>query len=940
MAHRKCRIELLGRLRVCVGEAVIDHFPTQKTAGLLAYLAQEGGKVTRESLVSILWPEADPLSGRNRLNQAVSTLRRILPSGVLGSDSKTLWLENDQIETDLAEFEAARNGSLYRGPYLEGMRDTWVVPKRIELATAYTSELTQKMVQAEGDGDAEEAANLAQRALRLDPLLEQAHAVLIRSYVKLGQPAAARQAYAHMFSVLPPEASHRAETLELITHAERMAAVGRADPFVAFQPALPSFTDPVLGREAALDEVVAHVSTPGVRCVHLFGLPGIGKTRVAVAAAARVANKFEGRVCYVTCENAETRDDLRREAVRALTRGASSDAREFDDLVVRLNPTRPFFMILDHAEHVLGREDAVRQLLYFIPGLTVLLISTTKQYAGEKVEMELGPLSLESVNGQPSEAAMLFARRYQLQRPEYTFSEPDWRVIDQIAHQVGGIPAHMEAVAARARLLTPTQISNLLNERPAELYDNHLQEVFEQLPAAERLALLRLSVLGSPVGLDTLRGLCEELTLDEIGELERAGWLNSQLDSTSASRYAVPPVFRSAILSQSSELERASAQQHLVSFCEEFAQIADAETYSDQFFDAVRRISENHSIIRQTLNHLAERQQWVDVAKLANCLGLYWRHVAAPSEGIEVLTEILKYHAAGSNLGDVQVARLHLLLGGLHRLTGDAWRAKAQYDAAWTHYQSSDDSVNRLRCMFGVAAYLHESRGYEEERAWLEDALALAVENNHLVFQAFAQQRLGHVHLSLGDDDAARESFMRSLILSQEAGAESYEAAALDAISLLDLRLGKFPQAKNQLIASLALQEKNHDYYGMTDNKVYLARAWIGMGELDRARLLLSEVMETNESGQNLRDNFMAVLAHYVVATEQWLHAAQLLGFISRAAFGGRHQSILIGPELDEMQHLVCERLGSKFEAEFGQGQIYRPRDIARIVPDMLRPGS
>src|SRR5438270_6741396 len=78
----RIRIELLGGLRLVRGDQVITRFRTQKAAWLLAYLAVNAGKpIHRELLADLLWPESDMESGRNRVKQELSCLRRLLEDG-------------------------------------------------------------------------------------------------------------------------------------------------------------------------------------------------------------------------------------------------------------------------------------------------------------------------------------------------------------------------------------------------------------------------------------------------------------------------------------------------------------------------------------------------------------------------------------------------------------------------------------------------------------------------------------------------------------------------------------------------------------------------------------------------------------------------------------------------------------------------------------------
>src|SRR4051812_31282718 len=106
------RITMFGGLRASRGAVEIGRFETRKTAALLACLALfRRNPLSRELLVEQLWPEEAPEATRNRLRQALSTIRRLLePAGtaeVVVGGRNEVGLNPDMVTTDVAEFEAA-----------------------------------------------------------------------------------------------------------------------------------------------------------------------------------------------------------------------------------------------------------------------------------------------------------------------------------------------------------------------------------------------------------------------------------------------------------------------------------------------------------------------------------------------------------------------------------------------------------------------------------------------------------------------------------------------------------------------------------------------------------------------------------------------------------------------------------------------------------------
>src|SRR5436309_2668618 len=114
MATATWRIEMLGGLRALNGARVLTHFETRKVGVLLACLALNLKRSQpREALAEQLWPDEDAEAVRNRLRQALSSLRRELEppnssnGSVLISDRSEIALNPAAVTTDVAEFDAA-----------------------------------------------------------------------------------------------------------------------------------------------------------------------------------------------------------------------------------------------------------------------------------------------------------------------------------------------------------------------------------------------------------------------------------------------------------------------------------------------------------------------------------------------------------------------------------------------------------------------------------------------------------------------------------------------------------------------------------------------------------------------------------------------------------------------------------------------------------------
>ena len=142
------RIEFLGGFRAVQGQRVIDHFPTQRTALLFAYLAlRPDTRWSREVLAELIWPEATLHSQRHSLRLALSRLRSLLgESHPIVTNRTQVWVSSERISTDVAEFlEAVLAKDLvaarrkFVGPFLPGFYESWVIEEQARLEILYES---------------------------------------------------------------------------------------------------------------------------------------------------------------------------------------------------------------------------------------------------------------------------------------------------------------------------------------------------------------------------------------------------------------------------------------------------------------------------------------------------------------------------------------------------------------------------------------------------------------------------------------------------------------------------------------------------------------------------------------------------------------------------------------------------------------------------------
>ena len=412
----RCRIELLGDLRVVQGEQVHTRFRTRKAAHLVAYLALRPQQAQpRERLVELFWGDREEAAGRDGLSTALAQLRRQLegeeiPVGSLFlADKQQVRLNPLAVSTDVAEFDHlldhARQSAdkqeradllqqavkLYRGDLLPDCYDEWATVEQTRCRVLYQESLMRLALLWEEAGRYAEALAMAQRACAADPFAEEGYRTQMRLLVRLKKPAAALQLYESLEQLFRkelgarPSASTR-QMAEMIRQDPQAALLIRAEtalpapasvppeaaeedapppslpaPTPANAPILPLQLTRFFGREQEREQIADLLKTPGTRLVSLLGPGGTGKTRLSLEVAAQVAPAFLNRVWFVALADIPDASLIVSTLVHALRPPPDAQADPLERIVAHLGET-PCLLVLDNLEHLLRTSPPAYQM--------------------------------------------------------------------------------------------------------------------------------------------------------------------------------------------------------------------------------------------------------------------------------------------------------------------------------------------------------------------------------------------------------------------------------------------------------------------------------------------------------------------------------------------------------------------------------------------------
>ena len=238
---------------------------------------------------------------------------------------------------------------------------------------------------------------------------------------------------------------------------------------------LPCPLTPLIGRETERREIA--VCLGSCRLVTLTGAGGVGKTRLAIAAAEDVAEEYEDGVRFVGL--ADLSDPLLvPQAVAAAMNLHEEAGRPFTETIRDHLECRSILLVLDNCEHLLTPCTALAEaLLEGCPSLRILATSRVPLgIVGETIwrvpslslptpaRIASGSRNAAIPERMHSDAVQLFVERAEAAERGFTLTDRNCQAVVQICGMLDGIPFAIELAAAWVRTLSVEQIVSRLKD--------------------------------------------------------------------------------------------------------------------------------------------------------------------------------------------------------------------------------------------------------------------------------------------------------------------------------------------------------------------------------------------------------------------------------------------------------------------------------------------
>jgi len=554
---------------------------------------------------------------------------------------------------------------------------------------------------------------------------------------------------------------------------------------------LPVQATPLIGRERELAELMTLADSH--RLITLTGTGGTGKTRLGMAFAAALADRYPDGVWWVSLAMVSE--------ARLVPAAIAAVLGDIMDLPMYLRG-RALLLVLDNFEHVIEAARAVAELLSGAPGCGVIVTSRERLGVAAEQEYPVAPLS-------PHAAVELFTARARQVEPGY---EPGAE-IDSICERLDRLPLALELAATRVKLLSEQQLLTRLEQRlpllaggRRDLPKRHstmratIAWSYDLLSQPEQRLFTRLAVFVGSFELEAAERICDA-DLDAMRSLID----KSLVRHADNGRLFLLGTTREYALEQfdaSNERDEIRARHARWYFA---LGVADGDGPREGTDDVIR--------LRQDAADVGLALAWALDHDIAAALPLA-DALFGPWLGDGRLRELERWYEralvdpAALSPGDraKALAGLGHALVFLERLEP----ARAALIGALTLYRDAGNERGETLVLLSLSAAESIAGTPQSSLAWAEQALAIYERLDDTLGIARTLHRIAEALRDLGDFERSAELFVRSIETRRASGLGS-AASTVHSLGDLYLDAGDMPSAQRYYREALALGLQEED---------------------------------------------------------------------------------------------------------------------------------
>jgi predicted ATPase/class 3 adenylate cyclase len=621
---------------------------------------------------------------------------------------------------------------------------------------------------------------------------------------------------------------------------------------------LPTQPTPLIGREKELAEITRLLFDDHARIVTLVGPGGMGKTRLAIQAAAETVDRFADGAFLVDLAPVKNVEQV----LPAIAKALNIRERGTDDLMDTIRSSladRSMLVVLDNYEQIIEAASVTAELAGSCPGVCFLVTSREALRIRGETTLPIPPLELpreenrslppaEKLSGY--ESVRLFVERAVAVKSDFQVDNENAPAVAEICIHLDGIPLAIELAAARIRLLSPSAILQRLEDRfrlltrgARDLPDRQktlraaIDWSYNLLDGTAQQLFGMLSVFTGGFTIEAAQEVCQidELDLlDGVDSLLEKSFLARETNELGDERFVMLETLREYGRDRLEESGQAAPywKRHAAYYLS-LAEVSVARLHTSEVRSTLDRLETEQGNFNRAARWFEHESEAEKLLRLWAALSFFWVLRGYFAEGRERLEKALA-HCSGASA--VACFKALLGLGRLLGRQGDYETALARMQRAVQMARSHGMGVEESSLHYEIGSTLNRMGKNQEAAECFQRALELAREFDSRECEAMALLGTGMIARRLGQWGNAKEALEQARAMAAETGNLRTQALAHGNLGLVARQTGSVEEALEHQEQALAIKLTIGDWDSLRLSYNNLGDLSLRMGLLDKSR--------------------------------------------------------------------------------------------------------
>lgn len=651
---------------------------------------------------------------------------------------------------------------------------------------------------------------------------------------------------------------------------------------------LPPQPTPFIGRGDELSRIARLMADPTCRLLTLVGPGGIGKTRLAIQAAAELLPHFAHAVFFVSLTPIAS-PNMIPDAIAKVFQLNFYSAEDPRVQIIRYLREKQILLVMDNFEHLIDGVGFLTDILEAARDVKLLVTSRERLNIREEWVLTLDGLRFPSDEAsEPIEnyaAVQLFVQRAQQAQSNFSLSE-NADAVKTICQRAEGMPLGLELAATWLRAMTCLQVADRMGSglgffttplRNVPERHRSLRVVFEQswslLSQVEQDALMKLSVFRSGFDLDAAEQVAEASLTTLVALVDK-----SLIRLNSNGRYDLHELLRQYAAEKLTADETTAIRDRHATYFLKLAEQAAAHQFGSEQARWFDRLETEFDNLRAAFVWVLQNEAVESGLRLVVSLKWFFGWRSHWLEGLAWTERMLTISGDSFNLLRAQAFQC---AGALAGCLEDFPRTRALLGQALTLARAANDPWNLGWTLSEMGLRLRTVEPPDQTIARLDESLALFRQLGDPMGLTYALIRRGWFAMEEGDYLTTRVLLDEALIAAQTVDDKISAALVHQILTQMYIQRGDFANAAPHAVKSLSLfKEANSPLY-IAFGRFHVARVELAAGNLEHAESLYEEALHKlweDLPNSRVNDAMLAILASIARHRGIWQRAAVLLG--------------------------------------------------------------